>query len=77
MCQMCKPELVVGNEWQERNMTSTLDSGTETALLAFGQTSLLAGFDLAVYVYVALQSLKVFVVEVRNIGLVLENFSHD
>ena len=69
-------ELVVCYEWQQCNVTCALDGGCQTALLALGEAGLLAGFDLAVHVYKALQGLEVLVVKVWYVSLVLKNLCH-
>ena len=57
-------------------MTSALDSNAQMSLLTFGQTSLLASFNLPVYVYVSLQCLKIFVVKKGYVGSILKNLCH-
>jgi hypothetical protein len=68
--------LVISYERKECDVASTLDGGAQATLLAFGKTGLLASFDLAVNIYVALQGLEVLVVKVSDVCLVLKNFSH-
>src|SRR3990167_490885 len=57
-------------------MSSPFDSSGQLALFALGQTGFFARFNLAVLVNVALQGLKILVVEVGYVGSVFENFCH-
>jgi hypothetical protein len=68
--------LVACYEWQQRNVTSALNSNAQTTLLVLFQTSLLARLNLTELVDVTLQVLEIFVVKVCNVSLVLKNLSH-
>lgn len=58
-------------------MASALDSSSQTALLALGEAGLLACFDLSINVYIALQSLEIFVVKIWNVGALLKYLCHN
>jgi hypothetical protein len=64
------------HEWEKSDVPCALDSYAQVTLLTLGQAALLAGFDLAVLVYVALQGLEVLVVKVSYVSAVLKNLCH-
>jgi hypothetical protein len=68
--------LVSGYERQQGYVPSTLDGDAQTALLALGQASLLAGFYLPVDIHVTLQGLEVLVVKKRYVSLILKYLCH-
>ena len=57
-------------------MSCSLDSNSQMALLTLGQARFLTRLNLTILIYIALQRLEIFVVEIRDVCPVFENFCH-